>query len=267
MNRRDYLSVRLNDPSPISNINLMTVYPDFNLSTHAHPFYHINRILEGSVTVLVDGREHTLDAGCIFVLPPRLSHALYSERGYMQIGVDVECVADARGLFEELEAICPGFAVKRLPISPHVARERAEQMRALLSNQTKGNTMRALNLAEGQVLDLLEALRREGDDGFAERFAAMVAEHDPWSLTLSDMCRILCTSRTQLEKKAKYAFGCGASEYCARLRYARVCEYLKEDLTLDAIAARTGFYDACHLSRFFSSRAGMTPGEFRRGMK
>lgn len=263
----EYLSVKTGNPDPFSNINLMTAVPGFSMEEHTHPFYHVNRILTGTLTVSFAGETYTLDAGCIFVLPPERPHALYSADGYTQIGIDVERVGDSRGIAAEVEAMCYGFVMKKIPISSHDAQAKIAYMRDLLSHPTKGNQMRAVNLAEGQVLDLLEAMRSADSDNFPEQFAAMLSVRTPWKLKLSDMCQLLCLSRTQLERKARHHFGCGAIEYCARLRYARVCELLKSELTLERIAEQADFCDSCHLSKFFSQRAGMTPGEYRRAIK
>lgn len=127
--------------------------------------------------------------------------------------------------------------------------------------------MRAINVAESQVLDFIEAVQNENSDEFLKHFIEMTTIHQPWKLTLSDMSKILCMSRTQLERKARYTFGCGASEYCARLRYSRICELLKSDMTLRQVADECGFYDSCHLSKFFSERSGMSPGEYRKSLK
>ena len=256
--------MRIAKADPISNVNYMSNPPGFRMEAHTHAFYHINRIMEGSVTIGVEGRLYEVDAGCTVVLPPHRPHSLYSEGGYRQIGIDVECIGDSRGICSEIEALCGGFLWKRIPVAAYTARESLEQMRAMLSHPTKGNSMRALNIAEAHILDLLDVLRSEGDNRFPEQFTAMLSLHEPWRLSLADMCRLLGISRTQLERKSKNAFGCGAAEYCTRLRYSMVCNLLKSDLTLEDIAEKTGFYDACHLSRFFSARAGMPPGRYRR---
>ena len=260
----EYLCIRVDDPLPISNVNLMSRTAGFRMDAHSHPFYHINRILDGSVTVEIGGEKRLLEVGHTVVLPPNIPHALYSENGYAQIGIDVECIDDSRGIYSEISGLCIGFLVKKIPLPSYVARESIARMRSVLSNPTKGNVMRAINIAESQILDLFESLRYENCDSFLESFAAMLSKYKPWQLSLADMCRILCTSRTQLERKAKYAFGCGAAEYCARLRYSTVCNLLKSDMTLESIAAQTGFCDAGHLSRFFTSRASVTPGQYRR---
>ena len=266
MQNDEYLSIRIADPDPISNINFMARGAGFRMEAHSHDFYHINRILDGSVTVEADGIAKEVGAGCIMVLPPSLPHSLYSRTGYKQIGIDVACVEDFRGIFSEIKALCGGFSVKTIPTTAYTAQEALGRMRGLLRDPTKGNILRARNIAEAQILDLLELLRRENDDCFLDRFGAMLSRCVPWQLSLSDMCRILGLCRTELERRAKNAFGCGASEYCARLRYAAVCNLLRSDMPLDGIARETGFCDASHLSRFFAARAGMTPGQYRRIM-
>ena len=263
MSLSEYLSVRIVNSDPISNVNFMLNEPGFQMKEHMHTFYHINRIMEGTVTIGIDGRFYDVGAGCTVVLPPNRPHSLHSANGYKQIGIDVECVNDSRGICSEIDNLCGGFIVKKIPMTAYDSQESMKRMRMILTNPTKGNIMRALNIAESQILDLLELLRNENDDHFLDQFTAMLSEHQPWKLSLSDMCRILGISRTQLERKSKNAFGCGASEYCARLRYAMVCNLLKTDMTLENIAWKTGFCDACHLSRFFTARAGVTPGQYR----
>lgn len=260
----EYISITVQNPDPISHVNLMISPPGFQMKQHWHAFYHINRIMEGSVTIEIDGGSYEIEAGCVVVLPPNLPHTLYSIGGYKQIGIDVECINDSRGILSEIESLCSGFVVEKLSLTDYAAQESMDRMRHILSNPTKGNIMRSLNIAESQILDLLEAIRNERVDSFSDQFNAMLSQHKPWQLSLSDMCRILCLSRTQLERRSKKAFGCGASEYCARLRYSMVCDLLRSDNTLEAIAEKTGFYDSSHLSRFFLSRAGMTPGQYRK---
>lgn len=263
MKSGEYLSIRMANADPITNINFMVNEAGFQMKEHTHTFYHINRIMEGSVTIDIDGRSYDIGAGCTVVLPPNRPHSLHSDEGYKQIGIDMECVNDSRGICSEVDALCGGFLFKKIPMTTYDAQESMTRMRTILNNPTKGNIMRALNIAESQILDLLELLRNESDDHFFGQFTAMLSEYEPWQLALSDMCRILGVSRTQLERKSKNVFGCGASEYCARLRYVMVCNLLKSDMTLESIAWRTGFYDACHLSRFFVARAGVTPGQYR----
>jgi AraC-like DNA-binding protein len=53
--------------------------------------------------------------------------------------------------------------------------------------------------------------------------------------------------------------------YLMRVRIAAACHLLRTtELKLEAIAERTGFCDASHLSRAFREQTGLRPGEYRR---
>ena len=265
MKKHEYTAVGGNLPAPFIQINIMKAYAEFRMGPHVHPFYHVNQIMEGSVTVMVDEKTHIMDAGCIFVLPPHIPHTLYSEQGYLQIGADIACQPDPTGLCAEIEALTrKNFAHVKHPLTPQSAAEKSAQMQYLLRTPSTRHRLRAVNLIERQILDLLDQLSRAQGQSFLDRFTEMTLHTDAWNLKLSDMCHILSMSRTQLERQSHMTFGCGASEYCARLRYARICELLMSDEPLEWIAAQTGFYDACHLSKFFTARAGISPGNYRK---
>ena len=246
-------------PAPFRDINVMSAGNGLFLPMHSHTWYHINHICSGEVIVGFGEEMHTVTAGCTFVLPPYQPHSIETVNGYLQIGLNIAAGEDPRGIAEELR-IRSGdtFAVVH-----HQAAVQPEEMRALLGAPTRRNLLRAQNLAEGLLLDAMDAMQAGESDAFIRDFSRMLEQHAPWTLRLADMCRILCLSRTQLERLSARAFGCGAAEYCARLRYQRVCGLLRTEMTLDAVAHETGFVDAAHLSRFFSARAGMPPGRFR----
>ena len=246
-------------PAPFRDINVMSAGNRLFLPMHSHTWYHVNHVCSGEVTVGFDGGTHTVTAGCTFVLPPFVPHSIESRTGYTQIGMNIAPGDDPRGIAEELRIRSgDAFAVVRHP--PAV---QAQEMRALLGAPTRRNLLRAQNLAEGLLLDAMDAMQTGESDAFIRDFSRMLEQHAPWTLRLADMCRILRLSRTQLERLSARAFGCGAAEYCARLRYQRVCGLLRSEMTLEAVAHEAGFVDAAHLSRFFAARAGMPPGRFR----
>lgn len=109
MKSDEYLSIRMANADPITNIHLMVNEAGFQMKEHPHTFYHINRIVEGSVTIGIDGRSYDIGVGCTVVLPPNRPHSLCSDEGYKQIGIDVECVNNSRGICSEVDALCGGF--------------------------------------------------------------------------------------------------------------------------------------------------------------
>lgn len=266
MKKREYHSIGPDLPAPYRSVNLMQVLPDFFMDLHSHPFYHLNYLLEGSLSVRTEGKEYAISDGCIFVLPPHIPHALYSATGYLQIGTDILPTQQA-DISREISRLCPSFVSMQLPPMTTPAEKVAEQMRYLLSSPMLTDNLRAVHIAEERLLALLERLQSKKEDLFTEAFAKMLAHHEPWTLSLADMCRYLSLSRTQLERQAHIAFGCGAAAYCARLRYHQICHALHGEETLETIAARFGFYDTAHLCRFFQARAGVTPGQYRKNLQ
>lgn len=266
MSVSEYLFLDQGLPAPFTKINIMKTDSNFFMAAHSHSFYHVNRVLSGSLTVTLGDKKYEVGTGCIFVLPPDVPHALMSESGYIQIGTDLQADNDTRGLVREIERLRKDFLIVRQPLSAQQAKDQLQNMRRLLTTPTITNVMRAINISELLVLDLIDGIGNPQRETFLERFTEMVSFHEPWALTLAYMCQYLSLSRTQLELKAHQTFGCGAAEYCARLRYAYVCELLQTNRTLESIASETGFYDACHLSKFFTARAGLTPGQYRKSL-
>ena len=233
-------------------------------AAHSHEFYHLNHVIEGELTVEFEKKQYKLEAGCTFVLPPDKPHSIRSKNGYLQFGVDILRSDDERGLVRTLDGALREYFADCLAAITHRADLPLDKLHSLMHTPTNNNLLRIAHFADGLLLDALDALKSELNDRFNVEFSKMIAKQNPWELQLCDMCRRLGISRTSLERRSAQSFGCGASEYCARLRYARICELLQTDLTLEAIAHETGFCDASHLSKFFCARAGISPGKYRR---
>lgn len=263
-----YLSIFSSSSPPFVNINVMIAPENFKKASHVHEdFYHVNTLLKGDLSIVIENKQYDLDEGMVFVLPPNVPHALYSKNGYTQIGIDVECENDTKGLFNEFANLCNGFSVTKLIFSQSVATLLLEKMSALLSTPTTANVLRAINVVEAHFLDFLDKLRGDSGKEFSLRFNEMIKSYNPWEMSLDDMCKHLLISRSELERQSHTAFGCGASEYCARLRFSKACEMLQNDKSLTNIVEELGFCDLGHFSRFFTKRAKMPPGQYRKTLQ
>lgn len=260
----EYLPFIVENSPPFANINVMKTPKNYHLEFHSHDFYHVNRVLKGELSVFIDNKQYDLPTGTIFCLPPNVPHSLYSKDGYVQIGMDIECNNDSNLLYAEFKNLSSNFNFITIPITEIEASLKIEQMKTLLSSPTIGNTLRALNLAESQLLDFLEKLRPNNSSEFTARFNKLAKTHQLWELSLNDICKLLLISRTEIERQAKKNFGCGVYEYCARLRFAKACELLQNGISISEIASALSFFDEAHFSRFFTKRAKMPPGEYRK---
>jgi LacI family transcriptional regulator len=86
---------------------------------------------------------------------------------------------------------------------------------------------------------------------------------------VEELCHRLNASRTTLDRRMKAMLKRTPKEEINRVRFREVERLLREtDLTVEAIAAQTGFAHGHYLQAIFKQVYGQTPGAFRRsGMK
>lgn len=93
----------------------------------------------------------------------------------------------------------------------------------------------------------------------------LIRERAPLGLNVDDLCAAVNASRSTLERRMKVAIGRTPKEEILRIRFRDVERLLREsDLTLDAVAEKTGFVSANYFQSAFLERYGRTPGQFRR---
>jgi LacI family transcriptional regulator len=82
---------------------------------------------------------------------------------------------------------------------------------------------------------------------------------------VDEVARSVALSRSALERRMKTLIGRSPGEEIIRIRFSHVERLLAQtDLTLEAIAERTGFQHMQYMAEAFRKRAGITPGEYRR---
>ena len=104
----------------------------------------------------------------------------------------------------------------------------------------------------------------------AEASAALrlIRERGCNGLTAADVAAALAVSRSTLDRLLNAAVGQSATSAIMQVRLARVkADLVETDLPLKSIARRAGFTSVQHLANLFRSRAGLTPGRYRRDMR
>lgn len=96
----------------------------------------------------------------------------------------------------------------------------------------------------------------------------LIRENIGSGFNVDDLCRKLNASRSTLDRRMKAALKRTPKGEILRVRFREVKRLLREtDLTVDAIAAQTGFAHSHYLHAAFKESHGHTPGEFRRSEK
>lgn len=102
------------------------------------------------------------------------------------------------------------------------------------------------------------------EDPLVVRALQYIRAHACDGLTVEQLLDHLCVSRSSLERHMRDAIGRSPKAEILRLRLDRVQGLLAEtDLSIAAIAEKTGFFYPQYLSEVFKKKLGITPGEFR----
>lgn len=98
-------------------------------------------------------------------------------------------------------------------------------------------------------------------------FTEYVKAHIAQSLSLEELAGVMGLSVFHLTRKIRAEFGCPPHAYVMRQRLERAKQLLaRKDLPLKVVAARSGFADQSHMTRFFRRFLNVTPSEHRRSM-
>ena len=96
-------------PAPFHLINTMINAKGYvtngGLRTHVHHFYHINYLLEGQMTIQFKQSAYKVYAGQAFFLPSEIPHALFTDLGYTQIGIDILPEEDEKGIYKMVDSV------------------------------------------------------------------------------------------------------------------------------------------------------------------
>ena len=250
-------------PKPFRLFHLFERKPHYEMDFHRHEsFYHINLVLSGEVQVICKNERINVHQNQVFVVPPGIYHKLQSNGGYTQFGIDLlldnsekELAVLARGVFENGFTVTPICAVAESFFSLQ------EKMR----NPMPVNLLHLINFAERIVIDSVEKVLNQKKESFTEKISNILQENDPFHLTISDICRLMNYSKSQIERISKKELGCSMMEYLNNIRINEICALLCwSNLPLTLIAEKTGLYDASHLITFFKRHMGMTPGQYRK---
>ena len=233
----------------------------WSMGEHSHSFFQIILVLDGVLRVDCGGTVWRLSRGQAHVLPPGYSHALSSQNGYGQLGVDVDCVSDERDILPLLRDYFSRPAAVSCP-------EALSDAEALLDVSAVGNRIagaRQATLLDAIMIRLLTAHTRAGAERFDMRLSEYVDAHLQEKITLEAVAAEFHMSVPQLERMTRRHFGGGVMELRSqrRLNRARLMLTASEE-SISKIAEELGFCDLAHFSHFFRQRCGVSPSEYRR---
>lgn len=236
-------------------------------SFHTHPFYEVNLILSGDVTILLRNRSMTSGANTIVLTGPEVPHyitckpeTLY-DRIYLRFTHDF--VSDFNPEWSRLSRL---FGQQGAVIS--LTQEQTETFRRLIERigvETSSFRQRLL------IFYLLSDLSENTSDhnsaeenlpAYITNTLAYLNEHYAEKITAEQLAAKMYVGRTTLMTAFKRHIGYTLGEYLTRLRLRHAAELLLRGETLDHTSAICGFSDSSSLIRSFKKYYGCTPGKY-----
>ena len=105
------------------------------------------------------------------------------------------------------------------------------------------------------------------DDEHLAQAIRLIRQRACEGLTVNGILKVVPISRSSLERSCRRLLGRSPNEEINRVRIEHVCRFLRDsDLSLDQIAARTGFATSQYMLEVFRKATGVTPGNYRRSL-
>ena len=227
---------------------------------HPHDFFELEYIINGDGTYNVDGVQHKIKGGMLFLMTPISFHSINTDRCELY-----------NVMFSE--KLCDVEALSFITLKGSLAIEVREDDRAFIES-TLGELCRVGNhgnyssyLLNALLCKLKSYIESEGVLPEAHPIVAgtfYIISHFRDNPTLADVAAYVGFTPTYFSALFKKETGTGFKEYLDRLRF----EYAKKltentDMSVMEIAAESGFDDYPNFIRRFKARFGCTVLEMR----
>lgn len=164
------------------------------------------------------------------------------------------------------DAICPLSDPPLSSVKPN-AEQVGYRAAEILDSMMKGNAAPSSieYIAPLKVVQRLSTQVQAVEDRELARACRYIREHACDGIDVSDVARVVSISRRQLERRFRERLGRTPHDEITLTQVARVKQLLRETrMTLEQIAASTGYSHTERLSTVFKRVTSQTPGTYRR---
>jgi AraC-like DNA-binding protein len=196
--------------------------------------------------------------GDFCIIPPHTTHMLYTQKGYTQLGMNLNSYFDGRGIVALLyNHINKPTRNNRIDIfdSIHELKKESESLSQL-------SRLKIAVELDRIVLSTVELIINNKFD-FKNKLLSILKRELNSKLMLQDLCKEMSLSQTHLERLTHKEFGCGVIELFNQLKINLACTLLStSDKNIKEISDYLGFCDQAYFCRLFKIKMKMTPKEY-----
>ncbi len=254
---------------------------DFDYAGESHDFWEMVYVDKGEIVATSDGVRHIVPQGSAIFHKPNEFHRLAANGTIAPNVFIITFVCTSRDMQFFNEKITEIPAKLRSYIADII-----DERHIIRSDPPGTDTVngRAVGIASEQMVKLyleqflilllrgeeaakpgrFSAEREDWDNQLVNDMIHYLQEHIYQELSVSDLCRRFCYSKTQLSKVFKEATGSTIMDYYTRLKIKEAKYMIREgNLNFSQIAVQLSFDNPQYFSRTFKRIAGMTPKEYK----
>ncbi len=236
---------------------------------HSHETYSFGVTEDGYQAFRCRGGAHTSAAGMVIAFNPDDPHDGHAadELGftYRIVHIGPELVSD---VLADIAGRTAGLPLFGSPVvsDPVLARNLRGLHTALLGTAPALRRDELLTATVGAMVHRAasKGVRVPSVTGAVERARRRLEESFPDDIGADELAEAAGCSRFALYRGFRRAYGMAPSDYQRQLRLRAARRLLAGGGAIGDVAARTGFADQSHLTRWFIRCYGMTPGRFQR---
>ncbi len=258
---------------------------DHSYQQHAHDFYELIYIAEGSGLLLIEKRCFNVQAGELFFIPPGIAHMLHKPDHSNEPLQMMNCLLKSEVLCPEVDTDALIWDEEFQRIAEFFRQTESwlgyREHNGELARILYGMHINTLNKPPGHrykqyilLLDLLHTLYVQQQVQFpytrmrienpVEFTLGYIRMHYRQPVKLEELCGWLAISPRQLQRLLKQATGFTFIQLLQHCRVLRSCELLLEtDWNIQRIAEEVGVHDMKYFYRIFKERCHRTPSRFR----
>ena len=223
------------------------------MNVHSHDYWQLYYVTEGDLVVETDGKIFCVNSGCMHIQPASVPHALSSETGYTQLGIN----------FNPPQRFMDAFPHPLTLPLPDMLKT-VQQIAAL--DTSDAFYIELLNA----YCDLLlytaaSAINHHTVSPLKQRILDTIERDLGGNFSIGQMAEELFVSTAHLERACQRFFGMSALTLRNRKRFNRACALLmNRTLSVRDVSEQLGFSEVSNFSAFFRKHAGFSPSEYRK---
>jgi AraC-like DNA-binding protein/mannose-6-phosphate isomerase-like protein (cupin superfamily) len=231
---------------------------NFSFPAHLHHSFEFVAVLEGEMTVTVDGFDYELLAGDGVLIFPEQIHSLRSERSKHCLVIFSPDTVSAYGRKHSTEVPCRN----QIKVPEYIV----SQILAIDENSSvikKKAMLYGICALMDETVSYKE--KRGGERGLLRAVFDFVENNYESECNLQSLSRALGYNEAYLSRYFKEITGISYTSYVNRYRVSKACYLLRNtDKTILECSGDCGYRSLRNFNRNFKSMIGKSPNEYRR---